>query len=155
MTQHEAHSTLRYDWCLVTLDFSSKYKSLSPVRLFATPRLYSPWNSPGQNTGVGSLSLLQGIFPTRGSNPGLPHCRWILYQLSHQGSPRILGWVVYPFSSRPSQPRDWTQVSCTAIGFFTNWATREAQSKERTNHIREAILAGILTLSIWRRSHWH
>ena len=49
--------------------------------------LYSPWNSPGQNTGVGSLSLLQGIFPTQGSNAGLPHCRWILYQLSHQGSP--------------------------------------------------------------------
>ena len=48
--------------------------------------LYSPWNSPGQNTGVGSLSLLQGIFPIQGSNPGLPHCRQILYQLSHQGS---------------------------------------------------------------------
>ena len=47
--------------------------------------LYSPWNSPGQNTGVGSLSLFQGIFPIQGSNPGLPHCRWILYQLSHQG----------------------------------------------------------------------
>ena len=45
--------------------------------------LYSPWNSPGQNTGVGNLSLLQGIFPTQGSNPGLLHCRWILYQLSH------------------------------------------------------------------------
>ena len=45
--------------------------------------LYSPWNSPGQNTGVGSLSLLQGIFPTQGSNPGLPHGRQILYQLSH------------------------------------------------------------------------
>ena len=47
--------------------------------------LYSPCNSPGQNTGVGSLSLLQGIFPTQGLNPGLPH-----YQLSHQGSPEIL-----------------------------------------------------------------
>ena len=47
--------------------------------------LYSPWNSPGQNTGVGSLSLLQAIFPTQGSNPGLPHCRRILYQLSHKG----------------------------------------------------------------------
>ena len=42
--------------------------------------LYSPWNSPGQNTGVGSLSLLHGIFPTQGSNPGFPHCGWILYQ---------------------------------------------------------------------------
>ena len=48
---------------------------------------HGPYNSPGQNTGVGSLSLLQGIFPTRGSTPGLPHCRWILYQLSSQGSP--------------------------------------------------------------------
>ena len=46
--------------------------------------LHSPWNSPGQNTGVGSLSLLQGLFPTQGSNPGVPHCGRILFQLSHQ-----------------------------------------------------------------------
>ena len=46
--------------------------------------LYSPWNSLGQNTGVGNLSLLQGIFPTQGSSTGLPHCRWILYQLNHR-----------------------------------------------------------------------
>ena len=49
--------------------------------------LYSPWNSPGQNTGASSCSLLQGVFPTQGSNPGLSDCRPILYQLSHQGSP--------------------------------------------------------------------
>ena len=49
--------------------------------------LYSPLNSPGQNTGESSLSLLQGTFPTQGSNPGLLHCRSILYQLSYQGSP--------------------------------------------------------------------
>ena len=48
-------------------------------------------DSAGKNTGVGSLSLLQGIFPTQGSDPGLLHCRQILYQLSHQGSPKILG----------------------------------------------------------------
>ena len=48
--------------------------------------LYIPWNSPGQDTGMGSLSLLQGIFPTQGLNPGLPHCRWILYHLSHMTS---------------------------------------------------------------------
>ena len=87
--------------------------------------LYSPWNSPGQNTGVGSLSLLQGIFPTQGSNPGLLHHRQILYQLSHKGSPRILEWVAYLFSSGSSQPRNWTGVSCIAGGFFTNWAIRE------------------------------
>ena len=49
----------------------------------------SPWDSPGQNTGAGSHSLLQGIFPTQGSNSGLPHCRQILYHLSHQGSPGV------------------------------------------------------------------
>ena len=87
---------------------------------------YSPWNSPGQNTGVYSLSLLQGIFPTQGLNPGPLHCRWILYQLSHKGSPRILEWVVYPFSSGSSQPRNRTGVSCIAGGFFINWALREA-----------------------------
>ena len=48
--------------------------------------LYSPWNSPGQNTGAGCLSLLQGIFPTQGLKPGLPHCGRIIYQLSHKGS---------------------------------------------------------------------
>ena len=86
--------------------------------------LYSLWNSPGQNTGVDSLPLLQGIFQTQGSNPGLPHCSQIL-QLSHQGSPRILVWVAYPFSSGSSQPRNWTGVSCTAGRFFTNWAMSE------------------------------
>jgi len=81
----------------------SENKSRSVVSDSLQPhRLYSPWNSPGQNTGVGSLSLLQGIFPAQGSNPGLPHCRQILYQLSHKGSPRILEWVAFPFSSRSS-----------------------------------------------------
>ena len=51
--------------------------------------LCSPWNSPGQNSRVGSLSLLHGIFPTQGSNSVFPHCGWILYQLSYQGSLRI------------------------------------------------------------------
>ena len=91
-----------------------------------THSLYSPWNSPVQNTGLGSLSFLQGIFPTQGSNPGLPHCRWILYQLSHKGSPRIPELVAYPFSSRSSQPRNRSGVSCIAGRFFTNWAMREA-----------------------------
>ena len=86
--------------------------------------LYSPWNFPGQNAGVGSLSLLQGIFQTQGSNPGLLHCRRILYQLSQKESPRILEWVVYPFSRRYTQPRNWTGVSCIAGGFFINWAIR-------------------------------
>ena len=76
--------------------------------------LFSPLNFRGQNTGVGSLSLLQGIFPTQRSNPSLPHCRQVLYQLSHQGSPRILEWVAYPFFSRSSWPRNWTGISSFA-----------------------------------------
>ena len=68
--------------------------------------LYSPWNSPGQDT--------------QGSNPGLPHCRQILYQLSHKGSPRILEWLAYPFSSTSSWLRNQPgSPSCIAGGFFT------------------------------------
>ena len=60
----------------------------SVVSNSSQPRvLYSPQNSPGQNTTADSRSLLQGIFPAQGSNPGLPHCRQILYQLGHQESP--------------------------------------------------------------------
>ena len=88
--------------------------------------LYSPWNSPGQNTGMGSLSLLQGIFPTQRLNLGLLHCRRILFQLSHKGNPGMLGWVVYPFSSGSSWPRNQTRVSSISGGFFINWAIREA-----------------------------
>ena len=75
-------------------------------------------DSPGKNTGVDCHVLLQGIFPTQGWNPGLPHCRRIHYHLSHQGSPRILEWVAYPFSRRSSLVMNWTRVSCIAGGFF-------------------------------------
>ena len=81
--------------------------------------LYCPWNFPGQNTGVDSLSLLQWIFPTQGMNPGLLHCRWILYQLNQKGSPRILEWVAYPLARGSSWPRNPTEVSCFAGRFFT------------------------------------
>ena len=67
----------------VTWSHSVVSNSLSPHEL------YNAWNSPGQNSGVSSRSLLQGIFPTQGSNPGLPHCMMILYQLSHKGSPNL------------------------------------------------------------------
>jgi len=109
----------------------SESESCSVMSNSLGPRgLYSPWNSLGQNTGVGSLSLLQGIFPTQGSNPRLLHCRRLFYQLSHKGSPTILEWVAYPFSSGSSWPRNWTRarVSCIAGRFFTNWAIREAPS---------------------------
>ena len=93
---------------IVFVDFFLKYfveytaknesESWSVLSISSQPHgLNRPWNSLGQNTGVGSLSLLQGIFPTQKSNPGLPHCRLILYQLTYKGRPRILEWVAYLF----------------------------------------------------------
>ena len=76
------------------IDRKSESESCSVLSDSLRPRaLYSPWNSPGQNTGVGCLSLLQGIFPVQRSNSGLPHCKQILYQLSHKGSPQLVGGV--------------------------------------------------------------
>ena len=189
---------------------NSESENCSVVSDSLQPHRPSPWNSLGQNTGVGSLSLPQGIFPTQESNLGLPHWGWILYQLTHEGKPKntgvgslsllqwifltqelnwgllhcrwilyqlryqgsstsrlsmkniswqckcikvkvnvtlscvtlcdpmdytvhgilqawILEWIAISFSRGFSQPRDQTQVSCTAGGFFTSWATREAQ----------------------------
>ena len=86
MSQEEVELT---ETPLYKLKWSEVEWSLSVVSdSLWSHRLYIAWNSPGQNTGKGGLSLFQGIFPTRASNPGLQHCRQILYHLSHQGSPR-------------------------------------------------------------------
>ena len=131
----------RTNWYINTVGWSENENRLVVSNSLQTQRLYCPWNSLGQNTGVGSLSHLQGIFPTQGSNPGLPCCRWILYQLSHQGSPRILEWVAYFFSSRSFQPRSQIRVSCIAGRFFTNWAITEAHTMEY--------------YSVIKRKYWH
>ena len=104
--------------------------------------LLCPWDSPGKNAGVGCRSLLQGIFPTQQLNPGLLHCRQILYRLSYREAPkvaqscptfcdtmgytvhgilqaRILEWVAFPFSGGSFQPRDPAQVSHIAGRFLT------------------------------------
>ena len=82
-------------------------------------------DSLGKKTGVGCHDLFQGIFLTQGLNPGLLHCRQILYHLSCQGHPRILEWVAYPFSRGSSLPKNWTRVSCIACRFFISWATKK------------------------------
>ena len=86
-----AESSAETDKLILKVTWNAKWKwseSRSVVSDSLQPHgLYISWNSPDQDTGVGSLSLLQGIFPTQGSNPGLPHCKQILYQLSHKGSP--------------------------------------------------------------------
>ena len=106
----------------------------SRVRLFVTLWTVARQAPPSrgfsrQEYWSGLPCLLPGIFLTQGSNPGLLHCRQILYQLSHQGSPGILVWVAYPFSRGSSRPRDLTHVStCPALasGFFTTSAIWEA-----------------------------
>ena len=130
------------------LELKSESESHSVVCNSLRPHgLHHPWNSPGQNTGVGSISLLQGIFSTRGSHPSLLHCRQILYQLSHQGSPRVLEWVGYLFSRASSWPRNWTGVSCTAGGWIlyqlsyqigitnANWLTSDCQISPRLSEL--------------------
>ena len=69
----------------------------------------------------GAVSFSRGSSQPRDWTQGLSHCKWILYHLSQQGSPRISEWVIYPFSNGSSQPRNRTRVSCTAGRFFTNW----------------------------------
>ena len=89
-----------------------------PVTEPVPARFLCLWDSPGKNTGVHCHALLQGIFPTQGSNPGLPHCRQILYCLSHQGSPRILEWVAYPFLLHGiflTQELNWGLLHCRRI----------------------------------------
>ena len=115
---------------------SQSLKSICAVLRLAVQSCSTLWdpmdNSPpvssvhkdslGKNTGVGGHALLQDIFPTQVSSPGLPHCRQILYHLSHQRIPRILEWVAYPFSKESSPPRNRTRVSCIA-GRFENFCS--------------------------------
>ena len=113
----------RQRWCLVLALFTFSFAVLSYLVMSDSLQphgLYCPWNSPGQNTGVDSLSLLQGIFPTQGLNQCLLHCRQILYQLRLKGNPSTLEWVAYPFSRGSSRPRNQIGISCIAGSFFAN-----------------------------------
>ena len=101
--------------CCYCLYHVLKWKSLSRVWVFGTPWTIQSMEFSRPEYSVGSCFLLQGIFPIQGSNPGLPHCRQILYQLSHKASRRILDWVAYPFSSGSSWPRNWTGVPALQV----------------------------------------
>ena len=116
----------QHEWTCVLCLVSQSCLTLCDPLDCSLPVCSVPGGSLGKNTGAGCHALLQRIFPTQGSNPGLLHCRRILYCLNHQESWRILEWVAYPFSRRTSWPRNWTGVSCIAGRFFTSWATREA-----------------------------
>ena len=83
---------------------------------------------PRQECWSGLPCPVPGDLPNLGIEARSLHCGWMLYCLSHQGSPRILEWVAYPFARGTSQPRNRTRVFCIAGGFFTSWATWEAQA---------------------------
>ena len=103
-----------------------KWRSLSCVWLFAAPWTIQSMEFSRSEYWNGEPFPSPRDLPTQRSNPGFPHCRQILYHLNHQGSPRILEWAAYSFSSRSSWSRKHTGVSCIAGGFFTSWASREA-----------------------------
>ena len=91
----------------------------------------------------------KGSSQLRDQTQGFPHCRQILYQLSHKENPRILEWAAYPFSSRSSQPRNQTRASCIAGRFFTNWALREARGnilQDNKGHIKQT--------HSWHHTQW-
>ena len=101
--------------------------------------LHSQWNSPGQNTGVGSLSLLHG------SNPGPPHCRQILYQLNHERSPRILEWVAISFSSRSrTQESNQGLLHCRQILYQVSY-------QESQRELTEGGKKGNNTKGLWEK----
>ena len=107
----------------------SEVKVTQSCRLFATPWTIQSMEFSWQNTGLGSLSLLQGIFPTQGLNPDLLHSRRILYQLNHKGRPEILELVAYPFFSGSSWPG--IKLGSPALRVdSSNWAIREAHYKD-------------------------
>ena len=90
-------------------------------------KLLCPGKSPGKDAGVDCHFLLQVIFLTQASNPGLLHCRQILYHMSYQGSPRILGWVAYPFSRKTS----WHELNRGLL--HCRWILYQLATKEAHN----------------------
>ena len=101
--------------------------------------LDSPWNAPGQNSRQGSLSLLQGIFPTQGLNPGLPHCRQILNQLTHKGSPRILDGEPSPLQWMfPTQESNQGFLHCRWILYQLRYQGSPRKNSGRPHSASEA-----------------
>ena len=102
-------------WCYVLCLVSQSCTSLCDPMDCSLPGCSVHGDSPGKNTGMRCHALLQGIFSTQGLNPGLLHCRQILYHLRHQGSPRILQWIAYPFSRGRSPGSNWSFRHCRQI----------------------------------------
>ena len=111
--------------------------------------LFSPWNSPDKTNGVGSLALLQGVFPNLGSNPGLLHCRQSFYQLSHKGNPRILEWI--PVPSPADLPNPGIKLGSSALQVDSLWTELWRKPYPLLSHYTEGG-CGDEPSGIWQRS---
>ena len=132
----------------------SESESRSVLSDSATPWLYSPWNSPGQNTGVGSLSLLQQIFPTQELNWGLLHCRQILYQLSYQGTCHMEQPKIeknHPLSLSQTEVT-WEHID--EAHAFSLCRTRRSAQVCRSLISSMPFSQVPLTMTFWRRRTW-
>ena len=115
-----------FPWGMYTFYESESHSTVSDC--FQPHGLYSPWNSPGQNTGMESHSFLQGIFPTQGLNPGLPHCKEILYQLSHQGNSKYILSPPCGMWDLSSLTRDQTRPPALEAQSLNHWTAREVSN---------------------------
>ena len=132
------------EWSCSVMSNSLRRHGLQPTRVFL------PWDSPGKDTGVGCHFLLQGIFPTQGSNPGLLHCRQTLYHLSHQGSPKSLYCLIIRINISPvgggreSQKHEWeVQRKTLKNRCFLVWPVHEMAGVE-------VIFSSELEVRFWR-----
>ena len=111
---HE-YTGIYFSFLLLTVKESESESCLVVSDSLRPHGLHSPWNSPAQNSGVGSLSLLQGIVPTQGLNPGLPHCRRIFYSLIHQGISIPEWWPMPLLQPLPGQHPEAFRVLTRSI----------------------------------------
>ena len=135
-------------WSRIPISWRIFHSSLWSTQLKWPHGLYSPWNSPGQNTGVGICSLLQGIFPTQGLNPGFPHCKWILSQLSHR-DPKNTGVGSLSFLQRIFLTQESNQDLLHCRQIFTNWSIREAEIIVRKWYFRRVLSHHSLIISCY------
>ena len=132
-----------------------KWKSLSSFWLFATHGMYSPWDSPGQNTGVSSLCLLQGIFPTQESNPGLLHCRRIFFtgwatKSTKQLLSRISQQIFRVWFLQESKHQQWA----LSLKLLSKLQHREVKCKQRATALLDRwtwVKAGLGFVSRYKR----
>ena len=131
--------------------------------------LNSLWNSPSQNTGVSTCSLLQGIFPTQGSNPGLPHCRWILYQLNIREAQEYWSRLLVGTSWATREARDWDRALIMLHLVFNKFISlllyllfrkflqifEEVVLDQKLGEVFQFLMMNVIDISLWEVASSH